>query len=213
MMWFGTLALFAFLSGLKFDPVAFKGGAFCRREGELIIVDVDNVRGKSGFVLSQRELIDSMSMWTKVCQLSGQVIMVVDHGTEPSTFYLDDKCLAICFSGQKKKADDVIAEIVGIVGEDSRVVVVTADGGLIDRCKRSTLRNGLAILSPHELLDDLNRVGIAAPNRDELTPPINEKYSSTLANLDYEIRVGAELLQAEAFLRVNSGVNNKEGKS
>ena len=45
-----------------------------------IWIDMENVRGKSGFQLTHREVLDKTEMWTKHFGLEERVIVVVDHG-------------------------------------------------------------------------------------------------------------------------------------
>ena len=77
-------------------------------------IDMENVRGKSGFQLTHQEVLDKTNLWTKHFRLEDRVIVVVDHGgPAPSGFYLEDKQMAVIFSGNGCKADDIIAKGVG----------------------------------------------------------------------------------------------------
>jgi Icc-related predicted phosphoesterase len=79
-----------------------------------IWIDMENVRGKSGFQLTHREVLDKTQLWTKHFRLEDKVIVVVDHGgPAPSGFFLEDKRMAVVFSGNACKADDIIARGVG----------------------------------------------------------------------------------------------------
>jgi len=216
------------ISPLNFDPSIYKAGASVRR-GVLsskgaILIDVENVRGKTGFALSHKELLHAMTIWAKLCQLQGQVTLVVDHGNEEAAYYLPDAAdMAIVFAGPHRKADDVIAHDAAFLGQESDVLVVTADRGLIDRCRRSAVRKNMIILGPLTLLEDLEYILKHAPlpiepitepegNKDPTdssTQQINESLEPKVRALEHEIKMGAELLEAEAMLRAKSGVNNK----
>jgi len=77
-------------------------------------IDMENVRGKSGFALSHKEVLDKTEMWSRHFGLEDRVIVVVDHGgPEPTAFFKENQNLAVVFSGNNCKADDVIAKGVG----------------------------------------------------------------------------------------------------
>ena len=148
---------------------------------------MENVRGKSGFQLTHQEVLDKTHMWTKHFRLEDRVIVVVDHGgPEPSGFFLEDKSMAVIFSGNGCKADDIIARGVGAscfpffgnsddtessdttsssskrgksrrLGAVGKTIVVTADNELIARCRRGS-KNEYHIVNPQTFLDDLEWV-------------------------------------------------------
>eukprot|EP00962_Isochrysis_galbana_P029883 scaffold9627_cov123-Isochrysis_galbana.AAC.8 len=49
--------------------------------GAAVLVDVENVRGKSGFELTHEQLLERATMWTEQRGLRGHVSLIVDHGT------------------------------------------------------------------------------------------------------------------------------------
>lgn len=151
-------------------------------------IDMENVRGKSGFQLTHREVLDKTDLWTKHFHLEDRVIVVVDHGgPAPSGFFLEDKRMAVVFSGNACKADDIIARGVGAscfpffgnpndddaadaekaigskrgkqrtAGAIGKTIVVTADNELIARCRRGA-KNEYHIVNPQTFLDDLEWV-------------------------------------------------------
>jgi len=94
-----------------------------------VVVDCENVRGKSGFAASHTELVDSLVKWSSARTTSkmlwGKMTLVVDHGSESSSFWVsdsddDDKDgddgggkggrggMAVTFSGPHCTADDII---------------------------------------------------------------------------------------------------------
>ena len=128
-----------------------------------ILLDVENIRGKSGFELTHGQLLDKCTVWTDRRNLHGQVTLVVDHGSEASGYWLPQRGLGVVFAGPSQKADDVIARDVAYVqstlGRD--VVVVTADRELMRRCHRSAARSGrarLELVPPGNFIEDLERV-------------------------------------------------------
>ena len=197
----------------------------------IVLIDVENVRGKSGFALSHAELVHGLSIWTRICQLQGQVSLIVDHGNVEAAYYIPTSQLAIVFAGPRCKADDVIAhDVHDFLATSSTairtnvVVVVTADRGLIDRCRRRTgLRKTVTIVQPLTLLEDLEHILQAVPmpkQSDDTTlthdgtTSVDPASSSSFLEpeikaLDHEIKLGAELLEAEAMLRTKGGINHK----
>ena len=152
-----------------------------------VLIDMENVRGKSGFQLTHKEVLDKTNLWTKHFKLEDRVIVVVDHGgPAPSGFYMEDKKMAVVFSGNGCKADDIIARGVGAScfpffgvadetdtemeansgakrgkqrksGAMGKTLVVTADNELIARCRRGA-KNEYHIVNPQTFLDDLEWV-------------------------------------------------------
>ena len=64
----------------------------------LVWIDVENVRGKSGFELSHMDVINKVTLWAQVHDLVGKVTLVVDHGTVKSGYWLEDRGLAVVFA-------------------------------------------------------------------------------------------------------------------
>ncbi|OEU18260.1 hypothetical protein FRACYDRAFT_236534 [Fragilariopsis cylindrus CCMP1102] len=144
-----------------------------------IWIDMENVRGKSGFLLSHQDVLDKTELWLNHFQLQNKVIVVIDHGgdrgSQPSAYYLEDKKFAIVFSGNACKADDIIAKGIGDDtcftffnnNNDSdnnnnsnsrgKTIVVTADVELISRCRRA-VKNEYHFINPQTFLDDLEFV-------------------------------------------------------
>jgi hypothetical protein len=209
-----------------FDASLYKAGATVRRyPGGSILIDVENVRGKSGFSLSHAELIQGLVRWSRVCELQGRLSLVIDHGSEVTGLYMEDAAMAVLFAGPKQKADDVIAHDVRFLGQELDVTVVTADGGIMDRCRRSAIKQGVHIVSPLHLLQDLEliaertRIVETKPvlesdsNRNETSDDETAQSLKLAENLEYEIRIGAELLEAEALLRSKSSIKNRKRKA
>lgn len=49
--------------------------------GAAVLVDVENVRGKSSFELTHEQLLQRATLWTEQRGLRGHVSLIVDHGT------------------------------------------------------------------------------------------------------------------------------------
>ena len=178
-------------------------------------VDVENVRGKSGFGLAHTEALSKTCLWAKHHELQGKVIFVVDHGSMKAGYYLRDNDIAVAFAGPNEKADDIIANGVGLFGKS---IVITADGELQSRCRRSA-GSDLHIMAPQKFLDDLEEVYLKSeasqlPNADESNQTSNLSLEDkvTLGKLDDEIRIRSQLLDAEIQLGKGKKATNKKRK-
>ncbi|KAL9185542.1 hypothetical protein ACHAXT_003319 [Thalassiosira profunda] len=113
-----------------------------------IVIDVENVRGKTGFELDHADLLDRLVIWaSRRNRAQGRTIAVVDHGSRSSAHLLhhggDSDCgaaLCVSFAGPNVKADDIIARDVSwlLSSPDTtvkHVVVITADQELAWRCR------------------------------------------------------------------------------
>ena len=63
-----------------------------------VIVDGDNVRGKSGFAVSHMELVRATSIWADRCGLEGRLVVCIDHGSLADAWYLSELGVAVCFA-------------------------------------------------------------------------------------------------------------------
>ena len=117
-----------------------------------LLIDVENLRGLSGFRVSHGTVIAALACWTREWELTGRIVLAVDHGDEQEGFYNAQLGLAFVFAGPREKADDVLVRLVSRAGEEA--LVVTADRELRVRCRRATRRR-LSIASPLALLSAL----------------------------------------------------------
>ena len=110
-----------------------------RKSNGVILIDGDNVRGKTKFQLSKEELCDRVQEWMTISSLSGLVVLMFDHGSKHSGTFIPDSKLAVVFSGPGRSADDVITRDVGWFQniQQRDVVVITEDNGLKRRCRTS----------------------------------------------------------------------------
>ena len=152
---------------------------FARGAGT-VIVDGDNVRGKSGFAVSHMELIRAASLWGNQRGLEGRLVVCIDHGSAADAWYLSELGLAVCFAGPVGTADDLIARAVPCF---ANAIVITADAGLAKRC-RSAGRGRLQVIAPQPFLASLARACAAS----------DEARSPELGELG-----GGELLLSEAL--------------
>lgn len=123
--------------------------ALTQKEDIAIVIDVENVRGKTSFELDHCDLLDRLVIWTSLRQnAQGRTLCVVDHGSKSSAHLLHDTssnitnpALCVSFAGPLVKADDIIArDVRWLVSSSSvqHVVVITADNELAWRCRSAT---------------------------------------------------------------------------
>jgi hypothetical protein len=116
----------------------------------VVIIDAENVRGKSNFELSHSDLLTRTALWAQRRHLSqGQVTLVVDHGSLPTGYVMTAPApaaaannnignsaagsstsnggstttasLGVVFAGPSMKADDVIARDIPFFQQASLV--------------------------------------------------------------------------------------------
>ena len=202
----------------------------------IVWVDLENVRGKSGFELSHMDVLQQTSQWAQHYNLSGQVMVVADHGSLTAAYYDEDMELGIVFSGNHQKADDVLARSVdySAVPDDTTYqgesIVITADTELQGRCRRAAKNRPLHIWDPQRFLDDLEMTTAAAEaalleqdddihedNNNSASPPAEASLEEQiqLGKLDMEITLRAQILDAQIQLdqkRSKSKLTNKKRK-
>ena len=196
-------------------------GAQQSRRFDATIIDVENLRGRSGFAFSHAQVLESLKIWNPVAGSTGQLILAIDHGHEPSSYWLPEAGYSVVFAGRNCKADDTIAlDLVPFLSKAlglERIQVVTADVELKQRCLRAVDGSRLEIMSPDLLLSDLEKIFDAYPmdltvsledNEDDDSGP--DEPSGLVDK--YELKLGGELLEVEALLRKRAGMNSKRRK-
>jgi predicted RNA-binding protein with PIN domain len=116
------------------------------KDGGIVLIDGDNVRGKTKFSKSKEQLCDDVARWSSENEMQGRVGIVFDHARQHQAFFLP--CgLAVAFSGPKRSADDVISRDVRWLQESllRDVLVVTEDQGLRRRCRVSSRAGNTAL--------------------------------------------------------------------
>ena len=76
-----------------------------------LLIDVENLRGLSGFRVSHGTVIAALACLTREWELTGRVVLAVDHGDEQCGFYNTQLGLAFVFAGPRQKADDVLVRL------------------------------------------------------------------------------------------------------
>jgi predicted phosphodiesterase len=188
----------------------------CRRF-DVVIVDVENVRGRSGFAWNHDDLLEALRIWNQEACLFGKLLLCIDHGHEANSYWLPDRGYAIVFAGPHCKADDTIAlELVPFFSANnaSNILLVTADYELMQRSKRAGTSK-LQILAPDALLSDLDKI------REMLPPTKTAAADSESSNApdvpsgltnSYELKIGADLLEIEALLKARAAMSSSRRK-
>ena len=105
-------------------------------EKTLLLVDYNNVRGKTGFRETSAGFLARINAWAKAVPGAGRVVVVIDHGLEPCATIFRDGSLITAFAGPNRTADDVIANAAQYIANKGglNVLVVTSDRELSARC-------------------------------------------------------------------------------
>ena len=142
----------------------------------VVLIDLENVRGKSNFDLTHAELLKRTTQWSKANDLVDKVTMVVDHGSLHTNYYLEDAGLSMVFAGPRMKADDVLARDVAFF--ERNTIVITADNELMSRCRNAMEKSEANIqvqfIQPIKFITDLEI--------------LNDKIEREIANSESEVR-------------------------
>lgn len=105
----------------------------------VVLIDLENVRGKSDFDLSHAELLRRTTLWSKANNLQDRVTFFVDHGSLHTAYYLPNEGISLVFAGPRMKADDVLARDISFF--ERNAIVITADNELMSRCRNAMERS------------------------------------------------------------------------
>ena len=108
------------------------GGA---AEKQIVVVDFNNVRGKTGFRETSAAFLALIADWAEKTGTSGRVVCVIDHGLRPNAALFRGGVVT-AFAGPNRTADDVIASAAKTLAADGGldVLVFTSDRELSSRC-------------------------------------------------------------------------------
>ena len=103
----------------------------------VLIIDGDNLRGKTSFSVTKEELLDDLGKFQKCIQNThGKICVYYDHGTSQEAYKLRNH-LNVIFSGDRTADDSIVRDISWYQKyHDTHVTIVTADSGLRARCSR-----------------------------------------------------------------------------
>lgn len=72
----------------------------------VILIDAENVRGKSNFLLSHFDLLTQTTEWAEHHGFQHNIVLVVDHGTLPHAYHLPGNVgLTLAFAGKHLKVN------------------------------------------------------------------------------------------------------------
>ena len=127
------------------------------QENSVLIIDGDNLRGKTKFSLSKEDVCRRLERWVVTKNLSGRVVLVYDHASQQCSFMLKSG-VAVVFAGPQLCADDIIARDVDYIRNqfNSTVTVVTDDKQLRRRCNGKSKR----ILKKEHLKEPNNQLDV-----------------------------------------------------
>ena len=116
-------------------------GVLARQNNAVLLVDVNNVRGATGFKCTTASFLEQLAQWAASTGDAKRTIAVVDHGATGGAFVYRE--MVVVFAGPNRTADDVIAHdtLWWSATMQAPAVVVTSDGELRQRCLRPFKRS------------------------------------------------------------------------
>ena len=116
-------------------------GVLARQNNAVLLVDVNNVRGATGFKCTTASFLEQLAQWAASAGDAKRTIAVVDHGAAGGAFVYRE--MVVVFAGPNRTADDVIAHdtLWWSTTMQAPAVVVTSDGELRQRCLRPFKRS------------------------------------------------------------------------
>ena len=175
---FCTLLLLGSASAWRWTASPRRGGRSTRRltvvakspplpSHQVILIDGDNVRGKTGFSWSNAHLVDLLSAHRRGAQPPTSPLVVFDHGLESDAHWSDG--VGVLFAGAHRSADDALVSTVGwFSARGAGVTVYTSDSELHARCRRagSTTRSvrvfESSVLIEQLILHDASAAAVSA---------------------------------------------------
>ena len=207
----------------------------------IFLIDLENVRGKSNFELTHRELLKRTTIWSKANNLHNRISLIVDHGSIHSSYYLPEGGLSVVFAGTRMKADDVLARDIAYF--ERNAIVITADNDLMSRCRNAMERADCDVqvqfITPIKFITDLemlmNRVereqsklekeldassddtttddDTAPTSQDDTDDEDDSSLSQELADkIDEEIKIRGALYETETLMREKKNINTPKKK-
>lgn len=111
------------------------------RNESLLLVDGDNLRGKTKFQVSKEQLFADIISFLSVHKLPNPVYLYFDHGMIQETISIPSSNISVVFAGPSDKADDVIISHIDTFQSqfDKDIVLVTEDNLLRKRCRAQSI--------------------------------------------------------------------------
>lgn len=175
----------------------------------VVLIDLENVRGKSDFDLTHRELLKRTTMWAKMNDLQDKVTMVVDHGSLHTAYYLPDGGLSMVFAGPRMKADDVLARDVAFFGRNA--IVITADNELMSRCRNAMANSDadleIQFIQPIKFITDLKIMNDQVQKQHEEIVELKEQIAvNGDGNIDAAAAEANAALSAELAIKIDEEI-------
>ena len=201
---------------------------WAKENDAIILIDVENVRGKSQFELTHQVLLKQITQWTNANDLKGRVALVVDHGSIQSAYSLQEAGLALVFAGPRLKADDILARDVGYFGKNA--IVITADNDLMSRCRNSIQAadhdSAIQFIQPIKFISDLEILARRVDEKEEQQiasridvnePELNGEEGGVvtdqlIASIDEEIKIRASMYETEMAMRQKKNMKTPKAR-
>jgi hypothetical protein len=188
----------------------------------VVLIDYENVRGKTNFDLTHNELLRRTTEWSKANGLEDKVAMIVDHGSLHSSYYLEDAGIGMVFAGPKMKADDVLARDVAFF--ENNAIVITADNELKSRCRNAMEKSEADVevqfIQPIKFITDLEILNnkLKRSNSDSTIEGSDDSstddgqaeslLTEELANsINEEIQIRSSMYETETQMREKKNMN------
>ena len=178
----------------------------------IVVIDTDNVRGKTAFAMSHEGLVARTALWAAAHHKRGRVMLALDHGAATQGFDSERLGLSLGFAGPDQTADALIVRWVTAVAScDSSppVMLVTADSGLALRCRRAASGRQLSVCKPQFFLESLAGADAVPRAARPLSPAVaraaaelgeTSDWAAVLEAVEREMACRAAVLRSERSL-------------
>ena len=236
-VYLAVLVVLGAVSALRSKPVIIEQNVLHKLSSpkSVLIIDGDNLRGKTKFSLTKEEVCHRLEQWVMQKNLSGRVVLVYDHASQQCSFMLNSG-VAVVFSGPQCSGDDIIARDVELIRTqfNTSVIVVTDDKELRRRCSKESKRilkkrnvpSDMSQQDVHiitssafaEFIMTLSEESLPSNDSDPVKPSQNmtaavevltsPNVKSIMSNMNTEIELRRKLSQVRALL-VNTNRRQK----
>ena len=182
-------------------------------KGSVILIDGDNVRGKTSFSVTKEKLLNDLDLLQERFQLTNKLQLYFDHGTTHEA-YRQPNGVSLVFSGDQT-ADDIICRDVGWYHKrfNNHVVVITSDSGLKARCHRAArFESKIKVVDSYLFNDLMDSLSINNDIEEDVkleksSPNIVESRDVDLARL--ELRLRDQIRSMQRLSKLRSGGRKK----
>lgn len=112
-----------------------------KRNDSILLIDGDNLRGKTKFQVSKQKLLSDVMTFLQVHDISNPVYLYFDHAMMQEVISIPSSMVSVVFAGPSDKADDVIISHIDSFQSqfDKDIVLVTEDNLLRKRCRAQSI--------------------------------------------------------------------------